>query len=256
PNYTCTRIHEGIETFDELFAQDTDHRDTAPNLGVTLVAHPDLAAIGQDAAFAGHHLADDVLRPQLDRQRKITDILTLDGAAPPLAQFIELSQYVDARLILSKTSATVQENATRWVFANHLARFTTKSGNEFSHPQLSFGEKRLLAFLIKFHAYKHTIIADELANGMHHSWLERMIELMGDNGTQAFLTSQNPLLLDCLPYNRETFDSEHTLTVCELSDSGEMIWRNLDDIEREDLLRSLEVGLQHVSAIMRSKGLW
>jgi len=255
-SFTSTRIHEGVETFDELFAQDTDHRDRSPTLGVTLATHPELGKIDTKAVANGHHLTDETLLPQLDKQTSIIDTLTLDGSAPPLAQFIELSQYTDARLILTKTSATTKDGGTRLVFAKPVVRFTTTSGDELVHPQLSFGEKRLLAFLIKLHANRHTIIVDELANGMHHSWLERAVELLEDFGTQAFLTSQNPLLLDCLPLDRETYGRAHGLVVCELSSSGEMIWRNLDEAEREDLLRSLDVGLQQLSAAMRTKGLW
>ena len=42
------------------------------------------------------------------------------------------------------------------------------------------------------------VIADELVNGLHHSWIEECIQAIGDR--QTFLTSQNPLLLDYLSF--------------------------------------------------------
>ncbi|PRQ01327.1 ATP-binding protein [Enhygromyxa salina] len=253
PNHTCSRVREGVESFAELFAADKGNPDHAPTLGITLVTSPDTSGMWYSA---GHHLADAVLMSQLETRSDIVDIITLDGAAPPLAQYIDLSQYTDARLILTKTVATIKDGVTRWVFANPLVRLTTASGNEIPHHYLSFGEKRLLAVLIKLYAYPSTIIVDELANGMHHSWIERILELIEDLGTQAFLTSQNPLLLDCLPLSRETFGTNHNLVICELTDSGEMIWRNLSETETEEFFKSLDVGLQHISEIMRNKGLW
>jgi hypothetical protein len=174
-----------------------------------------------------------------------------------LAQFIApLTQYTDARVIFTKTYAKVEDGMSIQVFANPLARFTLRNGNQIPHHQLSFGEKRLLAFLIKFYNQPAAIIVDELGNGMHHAWIERCIELIDETDTQAFLTSQDPLLLDCLPLSRETYGTNHSLVICELTDSGEMLWRNLTPAEVEDFFRSHDVGIQHISEIMRVKGLW
>jgi energy-coupling factor transporter ATP-binding protein EcfA2 len=250
-NQACTRLSEGVETFLELFTRETNSHDQSPILGITFVRFEKPGWVR-----AGHHLTEAVLAPQLKPPENYTDIITLDGTAQPLAQFIKVSQYIDARLILTKTSAMVKDGFGRLVFANPLVRLTTVSGNEIPHHQLSFGEKRLLAVLIKLYAYPSTIIVDELANGMHHSWLERCLELIEDLGTQAFLTSQNPLLLDWLPLSRETYASTHGLVICELTESGEMIWRNLSEAEVDEFFKSLDVGLQHISEIMRNKGLW
>ena len=246
----CDRLTEGLETFVDLFFPHIvpEH---APPLGISI------ASSGPYGPYStGHHLSDETYLPQIKRQTNIIDIITIDNTAPMLADFISLSQYTDARLLLTKTSSSIIQTVTRTVYANPLARFTTRSGNEIPHHHLSFGEKRLLTFLIKLYAYPHIIIVDELANGMHHAWIERCIELMEDLGTQAFLSSQNPLLLDCLPLTRETYGTDHALVICEFSDTGEMIWRNLSEAETTDFFKSLDVGIQHVSEIMRSKGLW
>lgn len=260
PAHICTRMGEGEETFLELFAHGPNDGKKAPTFGVTLIRHQGekIAGVG-DTLFHTHHLANDALRPLLNSQFppktlwSAVDVIAVDGTSPSLARFIELSQYTDARLNFVKTVTT----ADKLVFANPLARFTTKTGSEISHHQLSFGEKRLLAFLIKLHAYPPTIIVDELGNGMHHAWIERCLELIEDLGTQAFLSSQDPLLLDCLPLSRDAYGSVHTFVICELADpNGEMLWRNLTSAETEDFFRSHDVGIQHISEIMRIKGLW
>lgn len=249
--FVCTRFGEGVETFRELFVQGQGHHEYGR-------ATSDLFYVSS-ADLANTLHTPSVLDGFLGEWKAMSDDVMVVAAdeAPPLARFVELSQYTDARLILTKTSATtVYDGATRHVYANPLARFTTLSGNEISHHQLSFGEKRLLAFLIKLYGNPSNIIVDELANGMHHSWLERTMELLEELDTQAFLSSQNPLLLDCLPLSRETHGELHQLIICELGESGEMIWRNLSGAETTDFFKSLEVGLQHVSEIMRDKGLW
>ena len=238
------RLAEGAETFARLFAP-------SGLLGLGYVAIHD----NTKDNVLGRGLSPTFLTPKHLAQlgELETDSITLNGDTPPLARFVESTQYRDARLILVK-DGVASGTAT---FASPLARFQRPNGDEIPHNQLSFGEKRLLAFLLELHANPHTIIVDELANGMHHSWLDACVELLEEFETQAFLTSQNPLLLDSIPLSRETFASAHTLVVCELDDeSGQMVWRNLSEAETEDFFRSYDVGLQHISEIMRDKGLW
>ena len=247
----CSRMHEGVEMFSALFSRDVDLGGRAPALGLSIIT------IDAAPHVIGHHLPNEAVLERVGQLSLVPiDTLAFDRSTPPLTQFIELSQYTDARLILTLSLAQALANGKRLVYANPLARFTTASGNEVPHDHLSFGEKRLLTFLLKLYAYEHTIIVDELANGLHHSWLERAMELLEDKGTQAFLSSQNPLLLDCLPLSRDTHGSAHELIICELSETGEMCWRNLSPEEADDFFTALEVGLRHVSEIMRSKGLW
>jgi hypothetical protein len=255
-NSFCTRVTEGAETFLELFARDTDHHKREPELGLTFVKSEGL----DGSPMVAHHLPDADVLAQIQTQTDIRDTISLGSELRPLAQFVRLSQYEDARLILLRTSLQTsgqhEKPGSRWTFGAPQGLFETANGAQISHDQLSFGEKRLLAFLIKLYANPATIIVDELANGMHHSWLEQCVELLDELGTQAFLSSQNPLLLDCLPLSRETYAKQHALVVCEFGEAGEMIWRNLNEAEIEDFFKSLEVGLQHISEIMRSKGLW
>ncbi len=141
-------------------------------------------------------------------------------------------------------------------FGNLKFWFTRKDGSIFQDHQLSYGQKRLLTFLYYLDANPAFVIADELVNGMHHRWIEECVNAIGDR--QAFLTSQNPLLLDYL-----TFDSvEHvksSFVVCqtELREGRErMIWRNFNDDEADMFYGAYRVGIEHVGEILRTRGLW
>ena len=166
--------------------------------------------------------------------------------------FVDCSQYSDATLNLS----LLKSDEGSYHYGNPLGRFKLRTGDQIPHYQLSFGEKRFLAFLIKLHACPSTIIVDELANGMHHDWIERAVALMEDFDTQAFLSSQDPLLIDCIPLAEDTFPARNTFVLCEIGETGQLRWRNMSAEEAEDFFKSLAVGLERISEIMRSKGLW
>ncbi len=100
------------------------------------------------------------------------------------------------------------------------------------------------------------MIADELVNGMHHRWIEECVTAMGDR--QAFLTSQNPLLLDYLAFD-SALQVKSSFVVCqtELRDGRErMIWRNFTDDEADMFYSAYRVGIEHVGEILRTRGLW
>ncbi len=127
-------------------------------------------------------------------------------------------------------------------------------GSRISEQHLSYGQKRLLAF-VYYRAMAHSVVvADELVNGLHHGWIRACIE--GLESRQAFLTSQNPLLLDYL-----TFDSPEqvrsTFVLCKWDEStGQMLWEDMSPEAAEDFFESYKVGFQQVGELLRSKGLW
>lgn len=130
---------------------------------------------------------------------------------------------------------------------------TLPNGSEFEHDQLSFGQKRMLTFLWYAAANEHgPIIVDELANGLHHAWIQKCFEVIGDR--QAFLSTQNPLILDFLDFT----SAEHTarsMVRCEVGERG-WRWGNLNTEEAERLYRACQANFMHVSEILRSEGLW
>lgn len=134
--------------------------------------------------------------------------------------------------------------------------FTKADGSRLRHDQLSFGQRRLLAFFYYAALYPDILIADELTNGMHHAMIERCIDLIG--ARQAFLATQNPLLLDNLGF--ESADEvRRTFILCttDVEDGRErMVWRNMSVAEADDFYRDYKVGISHVNDILRSRGLW
>ena len=123
-----------------------------------------------------------------------------------------------------------------------------------SHEQLSFGQKRMLSFIYYLETSAGPVIADELVNGMHHSWIGDCLSLLEKRGLQAFLTSQNPLLLDYLEFESAE-EAQRAFVLCEL-DGDTFVWRQMSDDEARRFYLAYEVGVQHVGDILRTKGLW
>lgn len=144
------------------------------------------------------------------------------------------------------TGATVSRfgKPTFWI--------TTHGGTTFTHDKLSYGEKRLLAFMYHAAANPQILIADELVNGLHYEWIQACLDAIQG---QAFLTSQNPLLLDHLPFTSAA-EAQRRFVLCDRDEHGEWIWRNMDQDAADAFYRAYDVGVQHVSGILRTKGLW
>ncbi|MEQ1507909.1 MAG: AAA family ATPase [Myxococcota bacterium] len=126
------------------------------------------------------------------------------------------------------------------------------------HDYLSFGQKRMLAFLWTLSTIPDgVVIADELVNGLHHQWIEACIAEIGDR--QAFLATQNPLLLDFLTFDTVD-DVRTTFVLCATTPRPDgrrgWSWRNLSADEASSFFRAHQVGIQHVNEILRTKGLW
>ena len=139
---------------------------------------------------------------------------------------------------------------------SNLKFFFKRMGEEISHDRLSYGQKRLLAFFAHADASRDLIIADELVNGLHHEWISACLDEIGER--QAFLTSQNPLLLDFLRFD-SVEQVRHTFILCERAsnDAGaQLIWRNPTEDEAESFFLAYQTGIQRVSDILLTKGLW
>jgi energy-coupling factor transporter ATP-binding protein EcfA2 len=168
---------------------------------------------------------------------------------------------LDLRSALAKCELTGRQVEDRLgedisEFGNLKFWFTQADGSVFQDQHLSYGQKRLLAFLYYIDCNPSFVVADELVNGLHHAWIEECVTAIGDR--QAFLTSQNPLLLDYL-----SFDSieqvKETFILCRPRNDGSrkrMIWRNMTDDEADMFYRAYKVGIEHVGEILRTRGLW
>ncbi|MBI5493404.1 MAG: AAA family ATPase [Deltaproteobacteria bacterium] len=122
---------------------------------------------------------------------------------------------------------------------------------QFPESHLSYGQKRLLAFFY-YSACSDVIIADELVNGMHHSWIRACLDEIGDR--QAFLTSQNSLLLDHVPV-RSPQEAQKTFIICK-RDGETLRWQNVDADTARDVFEAREVGIQQLSEILIARDLW
>lgn len=136
--------------------------------------------------------------------------------------------------------------------------FRRADGSTISHDLLSFGQKRLFSFLWYFAVRReHPIVADELLNGLHHEWIEACFDRLRDR--QSFLATQHPFLLDHIPI--ESAESVRTTFVrCAVErDAGGsecLAWRNFDEEEAERFFIAYQTGIQQVSEVLRTEGLW
>ncbi|MFT3775108.1 MAG: AAA family ATPase [Minicystis sp.] len=143
-----------------------------------------------------------------------------------------------------------------WTFGRAEFLFSGAKGSVFTHNVLSYGQKRLLAFLYYLDANTNYVIADELVNGMHHEWIHACLDKIGTR--QAFLTSQNPLLLDYLPLE-SVEQVQRSFIQCRtevVDDEPQIIWSNLAAEDAAELFADYQVGIQHVGEILRARGLW
>jgi hypothetical protein len=136
--------------------------------------------------------------------------------------------------------------------------FTKRDETRITHEHLSFGQQRLFAFLYyaEIHA-ENVVVADELTNGLHHSMIELCLETIGER--QAFLATQNPLLLDHIGFESAE-QVRGTFVLCDLdvAEDGRdvMRWHNMSEEQAREFFADYEVGIQHVNDILRTRGLW
>lgn len=152
--------------------------------------------------------------------------------------------------------STRRNSLTDYLYDRFQFRFERQDGTIVIDEHLSFGQKRLLSFLFYLAANDGPVIADELVDGMHYRWVERCLELM--KGRQTFLSSQSPLLMDFLGFDSAE-EVQRTFIRCErVFEDGrdQMVWRNLTADEAAEFFEAWQVGIQHVSELLRDRGLW
>jgi energy-coupling factor transporter ATP-binding protein EcfA2 len=174
---------------------------------------------------------------------------TDQGLLPRLVNLLDFSS-------LTIRLERLERQQERIRFSGPRFEFLLPDGTILNHQLLSYGQKRLLSFYYYLESNPHFVVADELVNGMHHEWIEACLEDLGDR--QAFLTSQNPLLLDYLTFkSAEEVRSSFILCRGEKSDGRvRLYWENMRPEEAEEFFKAYQVGIQHVSSILRTGGLW
>jgi energy-coupling factor transporter ATP-binding protein EcfA2 len=173
-----------------------------------------------------------------------------------LAKFPELAGIKKMSMSLAVERSWQEEDGLWWRFGHAEFLFSGLGGVEFSHNFLSYGQKRLLAFLYYLDTSREFVVADELVNGMHHDWIRACLDLIGSR--QSFLTSQNPLMLDYLPLE-SVEQVQKSFIQCRaevVDDRTQLVWSNLSAEDAEELYADYQVGIQYVGEILRVRGLW
>ncbi len=175
---------------------------------------------------------------------------------PFLTTVKDMMGFSSSEIRVDATERSTELGDTNVHLGNLLFRFGWEDGTFISHAHLSYGQKRLVTFFYYLACNSPIVIADELVNGLHHRWITASIEALGER--QAFLTSQNPLLLDYIPIT-SVAEVRRSFVLCR----GEpregrpgSIWENMSEDDARELFSAYEVGVEHVSEILQSRGLW
>lgn len=256
------RFDESLDTFRSITASQDDMTVVNPELRPQLFGVLSTENVSNKNFFIT--AADGIVPPglvQLIESRfdpEATDISFNDGELDFLKKSCLLLglRSSTAKLELIAKNSWSKELSVGYEYGNLKFWFTRKDGSIFQDQHLSYGQKRLLTFLYYLDANPSIVIADELVNGLHHAWIKECMEAIDER--QAFLTSQNPLLLDYLFF--ESVDQvKESFILCRtepVGDSEKMIWRNLTDDEAAMFYSAYKVGIEHVGEILRTRGLW
>jgi energy-coupling factor transporter ATP-binding protein EcfA2 len=187
---------------------------------------------------------------------------SLDGIAAKhegvdfLQTAVALMGFKGAEMLLRLRKREPVEGGERLTFSNFELTITLDDDAVIPHDALSYGQKRLVAFLYYVAANDDVIIADEIVNGMHYDWIEACLREIG--ARQSFLTTQNPLLLDFFPFTSE-HDVERTFLLCsneQRDGRRQVVWKNMSQKDARAFYRSYQTKVFSVSAILRANHLW
>lgn len=246
---SCLRLDEGIDVFRLL----TEGKDL-PRLGMPMHLH---LHEGFEDIPEGAYAARTVFRGCFEAGADVHHLTELSFDRDRLPFLHELARIFNVRDVqltmpLEMRSTSEQSGTTMSFFGTPVFRVTNHRDTTFTHDQLSYGEKRLLAFMYHAAASPEVLVADEIVNGMHYEWIDACLAAIRG---QAFLTSQNPLLLDHLSFESAE-EVQRRFILCDLDDDGSWTWRNMDLDTADSFFRAYSVGLQHVGEILRTSGLW
>jgi energy-coupling factor transporter ATP-binding protein EcfA2 len=246
------RFDEGLSYFNALTERDS-------RIGLRLAAKqsrdgsffPDLS----ETRFLGYDLANILLRNYVDdtnRETKYSVCIATETEVEYLREFCELSGFSGAFIALDLDGH--EKGAQGETISLGPIRFIVEcASGTMGHHHLSFGERRLLAFLHYIENSTGPIVADELVNGMHYNWIKACLNKLQD--CQSFLSSQNPLLFDFLEFD-SAFDVADRFVICTHDDNRGFVWSNMHLSSATEFFEVYSVGIQHVGEILRTRGYW
>jgi hypothetical protein len=186
----------------------------------------------------------------------ILEFLPDDPAENFLAKFIALSGFATGRFRVELLEKRVYENGGRLEFGRFGFHFTRHDGSELTQEDLGHGQKRLLSFLYYLDVNEDFVIADELANGLHPRCLEACRREIGER--QGFLTSQNPLLFEQLPF-RSAEHLRSSLLLCgtqSVNGRERLLWSHPTEEVTGKLFVEYQTGSTSLGALLRAHGMW
>lgn len=203
----------------------------------------------------GSLLARQLLEALHERPRGGEKTISFSARELPfLDDYARLTKVNDVEMVLRLREARKKGDYSSFDRAEFL--FKLRDGDTISIEDTSYGQRRLLSFLYYAACNPSILIADELTNGLHHEWIEACVDELEKR--QSFVASQNPLLLDYLPVSSAK-DAETAFIQCRLVEQDGkqwMHWRNTTPEEAERFWKSYETGVQFISEILRTEGLW
>ncbi len=248
------RFDEGLGGFLALTEGDTDSaREDLRAAQVHFVVDSSGKLLSGGLAFA----SDEIVRAI--GPKELNETIPLQHTELGFLQAVVTAMdFRDAVLLMRRWKKTVDSSTgeQRVTYARFEFNFTLRDGEIITHKDLSYGQKRLLSFLYYVAANPDIIIADELMNGMHRDWAQLCVDEI--IGHQSFLAGQDPLLFDFLSFESED-DVAKSFILCTLEPRdgrGHFVWKNLDPKTAASFYRAYEAGIQHVSEILYTKGLW
>ncbi len=136
--------------------------------------------------------------------------------------------------------------------------FEFPDGSQKPLDFLSYGQQRMISLFWYLAVCPDIVCLDEPVNGLHHEMLEQLINEL-DKREQSFVTSQNPLFLDYLQCD-SLEKVQNMFILCRshaLADGQtELEWRRMTDEEAAQFFGSVQTGIQYVSEVLISQGLW
>lgn len=175
---------------------------------------------------------------------------------PFLKETIRLLDFEAAEVAVEFQASETHEGFESMTLGDLKFLLTHRAGGRLTEKQLSYGQKRILAFMHYLATVRSVAVADELVNGLHHRWIYDCIKALGKR--QVFLTSQNPLLLDYLHFESPE-EVRATFILCDWEGEerqARMRWDKMSQEVAEDFFDSYKVGFQQVGELLQSKGLW
>jgi energy-coupling factor transporter ATP-binding protein EcfA2 len=235
-------LRETLRDFAIIFAAtDDDEHWCLPNVRHIGAADEFQAAL---AAYRG-------------RFAELPEVITLHSRDLPfLARACQQIGLSDVSWTLSFLEHDRRTNETKR-YGNSQVYVTTTGGTRLPLEKLSFGQLRLFGFFLHSLMHPQAVVVDELTNGLHHEMIDCCLETIGKR--QAFLATQNPLLIDYVGF-ASAEEARRTFILCDLRARADgeqaMLWRNMNEEEAREFFGDYEVGVQHANDILRKRGLW